>query len=138
MWVQSLTLTLECAYSTARAYVNCTDKFHMLRCWVVRCTYKFFFFMQSWEKMCNSCALVIQCYKFPLNHIVVKKRTFRFEKAKSTRENLHKGKTHHITLLHVASLHSSHRFAWFELLMNQERRKVSFTQGIKTCVLLSE
>ena len=30
--------------------------------------------------MCNSCALVIQCYKFPLNHIVVKKRTLGLKK----------------------------------------------------------
>ena len=35
-------LILSCSYSTAHVYVNCADKFHMLRCSVVRLIYTLF------------------------------------------------------------------------------------------------
>ena len=57
-------------YSTARVYVNCADEFHTLRHRVVRRVYRIFLRARS-KKMRDSCAFVIQCYKFPLYFIVV-------------------------------------------------------------------
>ena len=42
----------------ACVYVNCADKFHMLRCIYT------IFLCARLKKMCNSCAFVIKCYKY--------------------------------------------------------------------------
>ena len=49
---------------------NCADEFHMLWRKVVRHVYTIFLHARS-KKMRDSCAFVIQCYKFPLYFIVV-------------------------------------------------------------------
>ena len=57
-------------YSTSRVYVSCAGEFHTLRRRVVRRVYTIFLHARS-KKMRDSCAFVIQCYKFPLYFIVV-------------------------------------------------------------------
>ena len=52
-------------YSTTRVYVNCADEFHTLLRRVVRRAYTIFLRVRS-KKMRESCAFVIQRYKFPL------------------------------------------------------------------------
>ena len=47
------------------------------------------------------------------------------------------GNTNSFGCVHFWITSSSSRFAWFELLMNQMRRKMSVTQGIETRVSLS-
>ena len=73
--------SLELQYT--HIYINCTDKFHMLRHRVVRCICTIFLCAWS-KKMCDSCTFVIhviQCYK--------KQRTFRFEKAASRQQKIY-------------------------------------------------
>ena len=57
-------------YSTARVYVNYADEFGTLRRRVVRHVYTIFLRARS-KKIRDSCAFVVQCYKFPLYYIVV-------------------------------------------------------------------
>ena len=57
-------------YSTPRVCVNCEDELHTLRRTVVRRTYTTVL-RARWKKMCNSCAFVIQYYKYPLHYIGV-------------------------------------------------------------------
>ena len=80
--------SLELQYT--HIYINCTDEFHTLRHRVVRCICTIFFVCIV-EKMCDSCAFVIQCYKFPLYnlHCCVKQRTFRFEKEASRQQKIY-------------------------------------------------
>ena len=59
-------------------YVNWADKFHTLRCRVVRHVYMIF--LRTWlEKMCDPCAFVLQ-----------EKRNFGFDKSSElSMENVH-------------------------------------------------
>ena len=61
---------------------------HTLRRTVVRRTYTIALRARS-KKMRNSCAFVIQCYKYPLYYSCVKQRTFRFENATSLQRKIY-------------------------------------------------
>ena len=51
-------------------HANCADEFHTLRCRAVKHKYTIILCAQS-KKMGDSCAFVIQCYRFPLYYIIV-------------------------------------------------------------------
>ena len=73
-----------CLYSTTRVHVNCTDKFHTLRCRVVRCICTIFF--RAWSKKKKNAWIMCLCYSVLQVSFVsccLKQRTFRFEKAAS-------------------------------------------------------
>ena len=131
--------------NTARVYVSCEDKFHTLRRRVVRRVYTIFLRARL-KKMRDSCAFVIQCYKFPLYYIVEWNKELLGLKERQVDNGKFlwwKKLSCYTHVCRVASLidwiaSSSNRFAWFELLMKQRGRKISLTQGIETRVSLSK